>query len=290
MGTTSRGRATARRSRAPSSARSPPRRRPAAGRSRPARTSRSTRSRATGPAGPRGTNPGPCTRSDRRGTDDGTRRRTIVSETGDQFAGVSARSTKHSPRVDEELEHEVQGMLKAEHATRAEEWREVEPVAEGDPDLTADPAGTLVGGTPVGMTQDAVVARAGLSRWLTREPFPGTRDDLVEAARDHRAPDAVVAELERLPEGETFERIGDVARALGYPTETRAAREGGARPPRRRPPPRRSPRRPGDGTVESRGTPSPLRAGPAWCRPDHGRRCPRRPVMRAPAGCPIPGA
>ena len=143
-----------------------------------------------------------------------------MTESGDQFAGTSARSTKHSPRVDEELEHEIQGMLKGEHATRAEEWREVEPVAEGDPDITTDPSGTLVGGVPVGMTEDAVVARAELARWLTREPFPGTRDELVEAARDHRAPDAVVAELQRLPEGQTFERIGDVVRALGYPTET----------------------------------------------------------------------
>ena len=143
-----------------------------------------------------------------------------MTESGDQFAGTSARSTKHNPRVDEELEHEMQGMLKAEHATRSHEWREVEPDAEGDPDITANPAGTLVGGVPEGMTEDAVVARAELARWLTRQPFPGTREDLVEAARDHRAPDAVVAELERLPEGETFERIGDVARALGYPTET----------------------------------------------------------------------
>ncbi|HLM07045.1 MAG TPA: DUF2795 domain-containing protein [Blastococcus sp.] len=137
-----------------------------------------------------------------------------------EFSGASERSTKHSPRVDEELEHEIQGMLKGEHATRAEEWREVEPVAEGEPDIDADPAGTLVGGTPVGMTPDAVVARAELARWLDRADFPSTGPQLVEAARDHRAPDAVVAELERLPDGDTFERIGDVVRALGYPTET----------------------------------------------------------------------
>jgi hypothetical protein len=143
-----------------------------------------------------------------------------VTEAGDQFAGTSARSTKHSPRVDEELEHEIQGMLKAEHATRAEEWREVEPIAEGDPDITADPAGTLVGGVPVGMTEDAVVARAELARWLDRADFPATGAELVEAARDHRAPDAVAAELAKLPDGETYERIGDVVRALGYPTET----------------------------------------------------------------------
>ncbi len=143
-----------------------------------------------------------------------------MTESEDQFAGTSARSTKHNPRVDEELEHEIQGMLKAEHATRSEEWREVEPVAEGEPDLTTDPAGTLVGGVPVGMTEDAVVARAELARWLDRADFPATGPELVEAARDHRAPDVVATELEKLPAGETYERIGDVVRALGYPTET----------------------------------------------------------------------
>ena len=130
-------------------------------------------------------------------------------------------SDKHSPRVDEELEHEVQGMLKAERSTRAEEWREVEPSAEGDPDVDANPAGTLVGGTPVGMDADAVVARSELARWLDRADFPSSGPDLVEAARDHRAPDAVAAELERLPDdGTVYERIGDVVRALGCPTET----------------------------------------------------------------------
>jgi hypothetical protein len=143
-----------------------------------------------------------------------------VSESGGQFAGASERSTKHSPRVDDELGHELQGMLRAERATRSEEWREVEPQAEGDPDIDANPAGSLVGGTPVGMDADAVVARAELARWLVRADFPSSGPDLVEAARDHRAPDAVVAELEKLPDGPTYERIGDVVRALGYPTET----------------------------------------------------------------------
>jgi len=143
-----------------------------------------------------------------------------VSETGDQFAGTAARSTKHSPRVDEELEHEIQGMLKGRHATRAEEWREAEPQAEGDPDVDSDPEGTLVGGTPVGMDADAVVRRAELARWLVRADFPDDGPGLVEAALDHRAPDAVVEELRRLPAGETYERIGDVVRALGYPTES----------------------------------------------------------------------
>jgi hypothetical protein len=143
-----------------------------------------------------------------------------MTEAGGQFAGASERSTKHSPRVDDELEHEMQGMLRGERANRAEEWREVEPQAEGDPDIDRSPDGTLVGGTPVGMDADAVVARTELARWLDRADFPSSGSGLVEAARDHHAPDAVVAELERLPEGDTYERIGDVVRALGYPTET----------------------------------------------------------------------
>ena len=143
-----------------------------------------------------------------------------MTETGDEFAGTSARSTKHSPRVDDELEHDIQGMMRGNHTNRSEEWRDPEPVAEGEPDIDADPAGTLVGGTPVGMDADAVVARAELARWLDRADFPSTGPDLVESARDHQAPDAVVSQLERLPDGATFERIGDVVRALGYPTET----------------------------------------------------------------------
>jgi Protein of unknown function (DUF2795) len=155
-----------------------------------------------------------------QGSTDNDERGGSVTESGGQFAGASERSTKHNPRLDEELEHEMQGMLKGERATRAEEWREVEPSAEGDPDIDADPAGTLVGGTPVGMDPDAVVARAELARWLDRADYPATGPQLVERARDHRAPDAVVAQLQRLPEDQTFERIGDVVRALGYPTET----------------------------------------------------------------------
>jgi hypothetical protein len=143
-----------------------------------------------------------------------------VTETGDQFAGTAQRSTKHSARVDDELEHEIQGMVRGGHTTRAEEWRDPEPTAEGDPDIDAAPNGTLVGGTPVGMDADAVEARAELARGLDRADFPSSGPQLVEAALDHRAPDTVVAELQRLPDGDTYERIGDVVRALGYPTET----------------------------------------------------------------------
>ncbi|MCW2696161.1 MAG: uncharacterized protein JWR62_1246 [Modestobacter sp.] len=138
----------------------------------------------------------------------------------DAFAGTSARSTKHSPREDDQLKHEIEGMIRSGRPTHAEEWNDPEPAAETDPDIDSSPAGTLTGGVPQGMTPDAVVARAELARWLDRADFPNTGADLVEAARDHRAPDGVADELSRLPADEVFERIGDVVRALGYPTET----------------------------------------------------------------------
>ena len=143
-----------------------------------------------------------------------------MSENDDAFAGTAARSTKHSPREDDELKHELEGMMRAGRSTHAEEWKDPEPTAEGDPDVDTSPADTLTGGVPVGMTPDAVVARAELARWLDRADFPSTGAGLVEAARDHRAPDAVADELSRLPADEVYERIGDVVRALGYPTET----------------------------------------------------------------------
>ena len=143
-----------------------------------------------------------------------------MSDSDDTFAGTSARSTTHTPREDDQLKHELEGMMRSGRSTHAEEWADPEPVAEGEPDVDSSPADTLTGGVPVGMTTDAVVARAELARWLDRADFPSTGPELVEAARDHRAPDAVADELARLPEGQVYERIGDVVRALGYPTET----------------------------------------------------------------------
>lgn len=143
-----------------------------------------------------------------------------MSETDDTFAGTSARSTKHNAREDDELAHEVEGMIRSGRSTRAEEWTDPEPVAEGEPDIDSLPDGTFTGGVPAGTTSDTVVARAELARWLDRADFPNTGTELVESARDHRAPDVVADELSRLPADQVYERIGDVVRALGYPTET----------------------------------------------------------------------
>ena len=85
---------------------------------------------------------------------------------------------------------------------------------------TSSPADTLVGGTPVGMDADAVVARAELARWLDRADFPSTgpASSRPRATTGRRTP--WWRSWRSCPDGETYERIGDVVRALGYPTET----------------------------------------------------------------------
>jgi hypothetical protein len=142
-----------------------------------------------------------------------------MSENSD-FAGSSARSTKHGARADEELKHETEGLVRAGRSTHAEEWADPEAPAEGEPDVDVAPAETLVGGVPPGTSPEAVVTRAEIARWLVRSDFPSTGAALVEKAQEHHAPDAVVGLLSRLPAGEVYERVGDVVRALGYPTET----------------------------------------------------------------------
>ena len=41
-------------------------------------------------------------------------------------------SDKHGPRLDDELEHELEGTVRANRPTRAEEWRDPEPPADDD--------------------------------------------------------------------------------------------------------------------------------------------------------------
>jgi hypothetical protein len=41
-------------------------------------------------------------------------------------------SDKHSPRVDDELEHEMEGAIRANRPTRAQESRDAEPPADDD--------------------------------------------------------------------------------------------------------------------------------------------------------------
>jgi Protein of unknown function (DUF2795) len=73
--------------------------------------------------------------------------------------------------------------------------------------------------TPPGTDQGDIERRAALAEVLGKEVWPADRDTLVAKAQEGTAPDAVLAQLRRLPEGRRFENVQDVAEALGLGTE-----------------------------------------------------------------------
>ena len=73
--------------------------------------------------------------------------------------------------------------------------------------------------TPAGTDQGDIERRAALAEVLGKEVWPADRDTLIAKAQEATAPDGVLAQLRRLPEGRTYENVQDVAEALGLGTE-----------------------------------------------------------------------
>lgn len=128
-------------------------------------------------------------------------------------------SDKVSPRRDEELKHETQGLVRSGHSTHAEEWKDPEPVGEDQPDVDLAPDGTLHGGTPDGMSADDVEGRAELASYLGKECYPMVREQVLNLVIDNHAPDRVVSLVRNLPSGREFHNINEVWTALGHQVE-----------------------------------------------------------------------
>jgi hypothetical protein len=73
--------------------------------------------------------------------------------------------------------------------------------------------------TAPGTDQGDIERRAALAEALGKEVWPADRDRLVAKAAEGNAPDAVLGQLRRLPEGQQFTNVQDVAQALGLGTE-----------------------------------------------------------------------
>ena len=130
-------------------------------------------------------------------------------------------SDKHNPRVDDEMAHEVEGMVRAGRSTHAQEWKDPEPSGEDQPDVDRDPDGTLQGAAPHGMTQDDVEGRSELARYLGRHAFPSPAALIAGTARENNAPDAIVERLEGLPPDRDYDTLQEVWVALGGHVEDR---------------------------------------------------------------------
>ena len=73
--------------------------------------------------------------------------------------------------------------------------------------------------TSPGTDQGDIERRAALAEALGKEVWPADRDALVAKAQESNAPDAVLAQLRRLPDGQQFENVQNIAQALGLGTE-----------------------------------------------------------------------
>ncbi len=128
-------------------------------------------------------------------------------------------SDKHSPRMDEALNAEVAGMMRANRETRGQQWNSAEPSGEDQPDVDLAPESTLSGGVPDGMTERDVEQRAHLAAYLGKEVWPAGSHALVAKATELSAPDDVIDQLRRLPESAVFNNVQDVWQALQGGTE-----------------------------------------------------------------------
>ncbi|MBQ1024221.1 DUF2795 domain-containing protein [Micromonospora sp. C95] len=131
-------------------------------------------------------------------------------------------SSKHSPRVDEQMSQEVSGLVQGPGTggSRVDEFRVPEPAGEDQPEPTTAPAGDLRSGAPQGMTSEDVEARSRLGRFITMTALPGDRAALLANARANEAPDDVLAALQRLPENTRYQTVSEVWAALGHTNET----------------------------------------------------------------------
>ncbi|MFJ8647505.1 DUF2795 domain-containing protein [Streptomyces sp. NPDC093546] len=109
-----------------------------------------------------------------------------------------------SRRRDDEMKHQLQGLLRSGHPTRTEEWHDPEPEAEDDPHVPSSR-----------VTSDRFEAlRLELGRYLARTPFPAHRGDLLRVLRERHAPDRLVELVTELPDDPTYHSVQDVAVAV----------------------------------------------------------------------------
>jgi general stress protein YciG len=122
-------------------------------------------------------------------------------------------NTSMNVHRDDEMKKEMQGRLRSGHATRAEEWNDPEPDADDDPEVTHRAVPTR-GGADATEAQDEEL-RSDLARHLGRHAFPGDRSDLRHALEEAHAPDALLSEVDALPEGGRYRNVQEVMTALG---------------------------------------------------------------------------
>jgi hypothetical protein len=116
-------------------------------------------------------------------------------------------SEKHSPVRDDSLRDGADSLIRG-GATRTEQTT---PGGRGSPPERRR--------APHGMSPADVARRAELTRHLPPSEFPADRGRLLDHLRARRAPESVINAVSRLPEGQEFQTLGEIVRAIGLRTE-----------------------------------------------------------------------
>lgn len=116
-------------------------------------------------------------------------------------------SDRLSVHRDDEMKHELQGLLRSGHPTRTEEWHDPEPTADDDPAVWAGPVTT-------GGARSVADVRYELGRILGRTAFPAGPAELMDVLRRRHAPDALVEPLKRLPRSARYASAQQLAEAV----------------------------------------------------------------------------
>ncbi|MGW5280346.1 DUF2795 domain-containing protein [Streptomyces collinus] len=121
------------------------------------------------------------------------------------------------PRKDDEMKHELEGLLRAGRPTHVEEATDPEPPA--DDDIRVDPGGPVPArGEEREQARAAAEAdslRLELARHLERGAFPADRRRLLDVLEAHHAPDPVLQAVRKLPESGEYANVTEVVEALG---------------------------------------------------------------------------
>lgn len=124
---------------------------------------------------------------------------------------------KHSPRIDDAMEHDVQSLVDGRGGeSRAQESRVAEDEGDSNPGARWDDHDDQ----GIGVSRTTADERAELARFVASVQWPATREDLVGAAAGDNATDRVMELLGRLPHGpDTYENVQAVWKALGGDVE-----------------------------------------------------------------------
>ena len=101
------------------------------------------------------------------------------------------------------MKQEVLGTVQGIAGSRVEEWKMAEPAGEDQPEPTR-----VTGGN-----QENDLSRFG--RHIGLSAMPGDRAALRRSAETLEAPDDILADIDRLPDGVVFHTITEIWGALG---------------------------------------------------------------------------